>query len=285
MSSVALYIHSLAYRNNIAPERNHRSKGKGYIATHSMGAEALKKTASKPAPIRITVLKHPSPPTSPPISPTISPTLLPITETASPEEDSEILRSHSRRKRVLWQPAPPVQVTKINVRTATPISRKPRSLSQSTTQSPMLTKSLSKAPSPLLLTRHAVSQSLSDSSPWLRQQRSYKLAVVRKSKPLQLPPPQMIEPKSADTTPNHRVSRKVYSMLAMKKASSAELPKSSMLQTLPLLSNEKPMQMAVYHPRTPVKKDPPPLQTSPVPRPGSRADYDWHWKGKHGVAD
>jgi hypothetical protein len=246
-----------------------------------MGAEALKKTASKPAPVRITVLKH----YSPPISPSPSPTLLPITETASPEEDSELLRSRSRRKRVLWQPAPPIQVTKINVRTATPISKKPRSLSRSTTPSPILAKSLSKAPSPLLLTRHAVSQSLSDSSPGLRQQRSYKLQVVRKPKSLQLPSPQTIEPKSADTTPNHRVSRQVRSMLALKKASSAELPKSSMLQTLPLLSNDKPMQMAVYHPRTPVKKEPPPLPTSPLPRPGSRADYAWRWKGENGVAD
>lgn len=244
-----------------------------------MGAEALKKTASNPAPVRITVLKH----YSPPISPSPSPTLLPITETASPEEDSELLRSRSRRKRVLWQPAPPIQVTKINVRTATPISKKPRSLSQSTT--PILAKSLSKAPSPLLLTRHAVSQSLSDSSPWLRQQRSYKLQLVRKPKPLQLSPPQMIEPKSADTTPNHRVSRQVRSMLALKKASSAELPKSSMLQTLPLLNSDKPMQMAVYHPRTPVKKEPPPLPASPLPRPGSRADYPWRWKGENGVAD
>ena len=247
-----------------------------------MGAEALKKSASKPSPIRITVLKH----SSPPISPSPSPPLLPITETASPEEDSEILRSRSRRKRVLWQPAPPIQVTKINVRTATPISKKPRSLSQSTTPSPILAKSLSKAASPLLLTRHAVSQSLSDSSPGLRQQRSYKLQLVRKPKPLQLPPPQMIEPKSADTTPNHRVSRQVRSMLALKKASSAELPKSSMLQTLPLLSSDKPMQMAVYHPRTPVKKEPPPpLPASSLPRPGSRADYAWRWKGENGVAD
>lgn len=250
-----------------------------------MGAESLKKAGNGAAPVRITVLKQPSPPPSPP------PVLLPIAETASPEEDSTTLRSHSRRKKVLWQPAPPIEVIKINVRTATPISKKTRSLSQSTatTPSPILTKSYSKAPSPLLLTRHAVSQSLSDSSPWLRQQRTYKLHVARRSKPLpmQLLPPDALEAKSADVTPNHRASRQVRSMLAMKKASSAEFSKSSMLQTLPLLSYDKPMQMAVYHPRTPVYKETPlaAAPTAPTPKPGSRADYAWRWKGEHGLAD
>lgn len=251
-----------------------------------MGAESLKKATSGTAPVRITVLKQPSPPASP--SP--PPVLLPIVETASPEEDSEIVRSHSRHKKVLWQPAPPAQVIKINVRTATPISKKSRSLSQSTatTPSPILTKSCSKAPSPLLLSRHAVSQSLSDSSPWLRQQRTYKLHLAQRPKPLpkHLPLPDVaLEAKSADVTPNHRASRQVRSLLTMKKASSAEFPKTSMLQTLPLLSNDKPMQMVTYHPRTPVKKEPPLISAAPTPKAGSRADYAWRWKGENGLAD
>lgn len=255
-----------------------------------MGAEAVKNATHTKQITRITVLKQPTPPVSPTMHVSTTPTALqPIIENPSLDDDSQSIRSNTRRRKIYWKTPPPIQATRINIRTASPITKQTRSLSQSTTHSPLLSSTLSSAPSPLKFTRHAFSQSLTDSSPWMKKQRKYKLLVTRKNtpQPIRLPPPEpIVEPKSSDVTPNYRASRNVKSMLELSQNPPVPFTKTAFLVTNIPFQSENSTRMGHYRPRTPVKSEPATqAAVTPTLQPGSRAHYAWRWKGERGMVN